>query len=264
MSVVLTGDVHQWIPSADRRFTDASEAALALDYARIAGEHGLKVTLFLTGRAILENRTEAQPLVELENVEIGGHGWDSFQPIWRYRPIHRVYGTLHGPAGMQERMVCRTCAVLERFAGKPVRSWRNHAYQRNRDTPGALRRAGLTAWSDEVDPLRTHPYRHESGIVILPINTTPDHENVYHGDQTVTSVPPAERPRHLHPREWCELVCAQVDRIVGAGGVATILAHPLCMKVADDWRTFERLCAALSRYGTSFASEAVQPLLVST
>jgi peptidoglycan/xylan/chitin deacetylase (PgdA/CDA1 family) len=254
-SVVLTGDVHQWIDSGDRRHAVESETALGLEYARIAERHGLKTTLFLTGRSIRDHPKESAELVRLENVEIGGHGWDSFRPTSWYRKIERLFGTPHGPGALQRALVSRTCRTLEATTGVRVTSWRNHAYRHDSRTPAALRRAGIRVWSDEVDLSRTAPYYHDSGLIVLPMNTTPDHESVYHGDQTPDSVP-ASRGVLLDADQWLDTVARQVDAAVAAGGVATILAHPLCMRVLDRWQTFERLCTHLERYPSAWAREA--------
>jgi hypothetical protein len=139
-----------------------------------------------------------------------------------------------------------------------VRSWRNHAYQHDANTPRLLARCGLTAWSDDVDLTRPGPYLHDGGIVALPINTLPDHEHVFHGDLTSETV--GTRSEVYTPDAWCDLVCDQVASLVEAGGTATILAHPLCMKVADDWSSFERLCTFLTRYPSSTAEQAVAAL----
>jgi hypothetical protein len=259
VTVVLTGDVHQWIDSADRGHASETECALALKYARIAGSYGLKVTLFFTGRAVLEDETSVRTLLEDENVEVGGHGWDSFRPRWRYRALNKLFGSPHGSSAMQAQMVRRTCAALERVTGKRITSWRNHAYCFDGWTPQVLADAGIRVWSDDVDPERVGPYRHRTGITILPINTTPDHEHLYHGDQTLDTVPAAKHSQYDHPDAWRERVLERVEAIVAGGGVATILAHPLCMKVVDDWQTFDRLCSSLS-YPSAWAMEAAEPV----
>jgi hypothetical protein len=258
MTVVLTGDVHQWIDSADRPYAVETEPALAVEYARIAAHHGLKVTLFFTGRAMIEDARNVSALVQEENVEVGGHGWDSFRPEWRYRIVTRLLGSPHGWSAMQARMVRRTCSTIARVTGRRVLSWRNHAYSFDRHTPRVLAESGIRVWSDEVDPRRVGPYRDGKGITILPINTTPDHEHVYHGGQTAETVPVAKQAEYQHPDAWRAGILQQVDSILGQGGVATILAHPLCMKVADDWRTFERLCSALSRFPNGWATDAAR------
>jgi hypothetical protein len=253
MPVVLTGDVHHRIPSSDRRHANESECALAVEYARIAARHGLKATLYVTGRALREDRADALPLPSLDNVELAGHGWDAFHPHWLYRPMARIASSPHGLRVWQRRGIRRTCAEVEEFAGKPVRAWRNHAYLHDRHTADLLAEAGLTSWSDHVDPSLTHPYVHGSGLVVLPLNTTPDHENLYHGDRTPETV---GEPRSLHPDEWVARVVQQAESLVAEGGTATVLAHPLCMKVTDDWKTFDALCSALAAQDSQFATEA--------
>ena len=255
MPVVLSGDVHHRIPSADRRHAPETESAMAVEYAGIAQSYGLKVTLFFTGRAVRDDAADARPLLSLPSVEIGGHGWDAFHPRWLYGPLRRLSGSAHGPQEWQRRTIARTCAAIDRFAGRPPRSWRDHAYLHDRHTPWFLADAGIAAWSDDVDPARAHPYRHESGLVVLPLNTTPDHENLYHGDRT-----PETLGSHvaLTGMEWRERVLAEVELAHAQSGVATIMAHPFCMKIVDDWETFDALCAGLAKYPTLLAAEAAE------
>jgi hypothetical protein len=56
-------------------------------------------------------------------------------------------------------------------------------------TPRVLAHAGLGVWPDEILTERLGPYSHPSGVTSLPINTTPDHEHLYHGDQTFEMMP---------------------------------------------------------------------------
>jgi hypothetical protein len=255
MPVALTGDVHHYIPSADRRHAVESESELAVACAQIAERHGLKFTLFFTGRAIRADAADAFPLRSMDTVEIGGHGWDAFFPRWLYRPLARVSGSPHGFRSWQRRSIARTCAAIESFAGTPARSWRNHAYAHDPHTPGLLAEAGIEVWSDQVDEGLTYPYLHQSGLVVLPLNTLPDHENLYHGDRTPDTLRDAAA---LTPAEWRAQVVEGVERIHAENGVATIMAHPLCMKVVDDLETFVALCGDLARYPSLFASEAAE------
>ncbi|HEY75778.1 MAG TPA: polysaccharide deacetylase family protein [Thermoflexia bacterium] len=256
--IVLTGDVHHAIGSADQRFVTVSETALAVEYARIAARYGLKVTLFLTGRAAVEEGESAGRLAAMENVEVGGHGWDALRPRWWHGLLNRVIGSPHGPPALQRRAIRRTCRILETITGQSVRSWRNHAYRCDRHTPRLLAEAGIVVWSDVVQMDQFHPRRHPSGVVILPINTLPDHEHLYHGARTPDRADLVEQGPSYFPGQWLERVCRQVERIVRAGGIATVLAHPICMRVADGFATFEGLCVFLSRYPSMFASEVVQ------
>jgi hypothetical protein len=257
MPIVVTGDVHHWIPSADRRHADESESALAVDYARIAERHGIRVTLYVTGSALRRDGGDARPLASMDTVELGGHGWDAFQPRVLYRPLARVSGSPHGFRRWQQRGIARTCEVIERFAGSPVRSWRDHAYVHDEHTAALLADAGITSWSDEVDLGRTHPHVDDSGLVVLPMNTLPDHENLYHGDHA----PGAREDAALHAPEWSGRVVERVLAVDAADGVATILAHPLCMKVVDDFVTFDRVCGQLAGLESLFATEAADRVL---
>ena len=256
MSVVLTGDVHHAIGNADQGFTDRSEAALAVEYATLAARHGLKVTLFLTGRAVVEDGADMRALREMPGVEIGAHGWNAFTPRLWHGLLNRVLGSPHGPAWLQQRMIRRTTTTLARWAGRPIRSWRNHAYRHDRHTARLLAAAAICAWSDEVNPDRPGPYCHPDGVVTLPINTTPDHEYLRHGAWPRESATLQWGGPAYDADEWCRRVSAQVAAIVSAGGVATVLAHPLCMSIVDNWATFERLCAVLAQYPSLHAHDA--------
>ena len=252
--VVLTGDVHHRIPAADQAYTTSSEAQLAVTYARIAERHGLKTTQFVTGRAVLEFEQDIRSLAAFDNVALGGHGWDAFHPDRRYRLVRRLSGSAHGPRAMQAWSVRKTRRVLEAVTETPITAWRNHAYTYDANTPAVLAHQGIVAWSDVVDASLLGPYRHDAGLVVLPINTTPDHERVFHGGQTPETV--GARRSYFHTiDEWCDLVIEEVTRITKAGGVATILAHPICMQVADDWRSFERLCGRLAGIPSFWAHE---------
>ncbi len=83
---------------------------------------------------------------------------------------------------------------------------------------------------------------------------------MYHAERTPEHVAAEGYGPSYPPATWCQKVCVQVEKIFSADGIATVLAHPICMKVADDFATFERLCAFLSNYPSWFASEAAERL----
>jgi hypothetical protein len=255
MTVVLTGDVHQTIGSSDQRFARRTEAALSVDYARIASLYGLRVTLFFTGRAVVEDGNDAIDLLKMDNVEIGGHGWDALRPRWWHRVMNVLTGSPHGPSMLQRQMIRRTCETLERYTSLPVRSWRNHAYRHNKETPYLLHEAGVVTWSDWVSYGESRPLPHPSGITVLPINTLPDHEHLRHGARQPELVAKEESGAAYPPDQWYDRISTQVDAITDNGGIATILAHPICMHVVDDFTTFEKMCRFLSRYTSLSAGE---------
>jgi hypothetical protein len=55
--------------------------------------------------------------------------------------------------------------------------------------------------------------------------------------------------------EWAVLVKRRIREICETGGTATVLAHPLCMEVADGMTVFEDLCQFFQQYGTVWVSE---------
>ena len=257
MAVFLTGDIHQSMGTGEQQLYAENEMACALTYAQIAAEHGLKVTLFVTALSVLEFSAEFAELNAMENVEIGEHGWDALRPRWWHRTLRYTFNSAHGPAFLQRQMIAKTCALLANHSGGPIRSWRNHAYRHDRHTAALLARAGIQVWSDKVDPSAAQLARTASGMTVLPINTTPDHENMVHGIRTPERIASRGKPPSLEPAAWRAKVVGQVESLHQMGGQATILAHPLCMRVAENWEIFSGLCVDIASYQSLFVSEAI-------
>lgn len=244
MTVCVTGDVHhQSLNTRDQVHLDGTELEAAIQYARIARSYDLPVTLFVTGKAAAEEPERVERLAEMDGVEVGGHDYFAFGT-----PIHKLFrgvtGSWNGPRRFQAWEVERAIDVLE-ARGATVRSWRDHAYRHDANTADILSSRGITHFSDAVEPEGTT--RTEGELTVVPINTPPDHEHVYHAFRTPEFVASSdfEGPfgsESVTPEEWVEWVW---DRIVAndtAGRVSTVLAHPACMKLADGFGVFEGLC----------------------
>lgn len=253
--ICLTGDVHQRsFNGPDNRYSSYSEAQLARLYCEIAERFQVKVTLFITGKTCVEERRDVQRLSAFPNCEIGGHTFSAFQS-----PLQRVWKRLFasplGPRFYQQRDIQRTISVIERTIGKRIHVWRNHAYCHDSHTYSLLHAHGIRTVSDAVSPDAVTPEQTEEGLLSLPINTQPDHEILFHGKY----VPGHRKPKRLVGRwtikEWGERVQEKIVQIEANGGIGTILAHPLCMEVADGMTTFKMLCQILSRFQTSWVSE---------
>jgi hypothetical protein len=89
----------------------------------------------------------------------------------------------------------------------------------------------------------------------LPINVLPDHEHVLHGKYQMGKTKQSKLVGRIVISEWLEQVKTEVQAISNAGGIATILAHPLCMEVADGMVTFEKLCRFLQPFPNCWVSE---------
>ncbi|WP_254546357.1 polysaccharide deacetylase family protein [Halomarina pelagica] len=249
MTVCLTGDVHHMsLDTRDQVYLEASEVDATLGYVEIAASYDLPVTLFLTGLAAREEPARVERLAAADGVEIGGHNYYAFST-----PVHKLWrgltGSWNGPRRFQAWEIRRTIDALE-GCGATVRSWRDHAYRHDDETADLLASHGITHFSDVVDPAgaveRGRP-------TVVPVNTPPDHEHVYHAFRTPAFVEEDgfEGPfgtESVHPDEWVEWVLDAVAEHREAGRTATVLAHPACMRLADEMAAFDRLCDGLSAY----------------
>ncbi len=256
--ICLTGDVHQRsFQGPDTRYSRYTEAQLARLYCEIAERYNVKVTLFVTGRTCLEESEEIQRLSQYDHCEIGGHTFSAFRS-----PLHilwkRLFSSPLGPRFYQERDIRRTVSLIEQTIGKKIRTWRNHGYLHNGHTYALLADYGIQIVSDAVSPMIYRAELVSDRLFSLPINTPPDHEILLHGKY----LPGHRKPKRLVGRctveQWGERIQKKIIEIEEQGGVATILAHPLCMEVADEMKTFKKLCQFLSRFPTHWVSEIYQ------
>jgi len=263
--ICLTGDIHHMsMRTPDQRCLSGTEARAAREYVRIARSRGLKLTLFVTGRAAVEEPDALREIGRTPGVEIGGHGFSGRRPRWLYEVVfRRLLGRQNGPRFYQEREIRKTCLVLERLLGTPPRTWRNHAYKSDRNTAPLLAARGIELVSDEIDLAAEGPRPLDSGLVSLPLNVWPDHDTLAHGPYAgiLRKTPPALRANpplaYQEAGAWLKAVRGQVEAIVRAGGVATLLVHPACMEAADGFVTFAALCDFLSARPSVTASEAM-------
>lgn len=189
-TIFITGDVHNRIdyghPSCDRNF---DEAAAALKYSNIAAEEGVKVTLFVTGKALLEKEAVFQNMLEMQNVELGGHGWDSFCKPRLRTLLWSLTGSRHGPRWHQRMEILSTLSAFRRVVGGEPVSWRQHAYYTDEHSYPLLKEAGVEVVSDRVVSAQFADCSWASqsieklacGLWSIPINTTPDHDSLEHG-----------------------------------------------------------------------------------
>ncbi|MFC5971141.1 hypothetical protein ACFPYI_07325 [Halomarina salina] len=236
------------LETRDQAYVDGTEMEAAVEYAHIADDHDLPVTLFVTGKALREEPERARTLAAMNNVELGGHNYYAFST-----PVHKLWrgltGSWNGPRPFQAWEIRRTLTAFEEV-GVDVRSWRDHAYRHDSNTAELLARYGVTHFSDAVEP-GGEP-REEDGVRVLPINTPPDHDHVYHSFRTPAFVAESdfEGPfgaDAVSPDEWVDWVLECVDNVE----TATVLAHPACMQLADGFEAFEALCERLGKYETA-------------
>lgn len=251
VGVCLTGDVHhRGMGGRDQSLAGSAEVELGVDYLRIAGRMRLRPTLFLTGRCVEQDAQTVAGYADLADCQLGGHGYAALTP-WaiHFGMLRRLTGSAWFGAADQRRDIARTLAAFNKRLGHSPTVWRTHAYAGDANSPELLRAAGVTVLSDARDLTSLRPVADRSGIILAPINTWPDHENIAH------PIGVAGGPGRMSPEEWLTGILRQVEKILDRGGIALLLAHPVCMKLSDDFKTFTRLCEALRDYPSLHLSE---------
>lgn len=187
--IFLTGDVHNWMSSGHPCCQSFDEPAAALKYATIAAEEGMKVTLFATGKAVLESAEKFRELAGMPNVELGGHGWNSFCKPKIRTLLWSLSGSKHGPRWCQRLDVRRTVSAFRKIVGEQPVSWRQHAFYTDEYTYPILKEFGIKIVSDRVVSMQLAECewanqmieKMTTGLWSLPINITPDHDSLEHG-----------------------------------------------------------------------------------
>lgn len=263
MTVAITGDVHHMtMATRDQSYLEGTEVEAAIEYAEIAAEYDLPVTLFCTGKCIEEAPEGMQTLAEMANVELGGHNYWAFTTAVHttWRAIEKLtggrIGSWNGPRRFQVHEIDRTLDAFDQI-GVRLACWRDHAYRHDRHTADLLADRGITHLSDVVEP--GGAIRHENSLTVVPINTPPDHEHVYHAFRTPGSAAAYEfegpfGSECMTPESWVDWVLEHVRSRQAGGETATILAHPACMQLADGFDAFQRLCGTIAALKTDTVS----------
>jgi len=130
MTVCLTGDVHHMsLETRDQEYMDRTEVEAAIEYAEVAAEYDVPVTLFVTGKAAEEEPERVKRLAVMENVEIGGHNYWAFDTLIHTKGWRGVTGSWNGPRPFQRWEIRKTIETFEEL-GIEITSWRDHASTR--------------------------------------------------------------------------------------------------------------------------------------
>jgi len=239
--------------NVDLQYCQGTEIDAARKMGEISESYGVKLTLFFTGLCANEAPELLRNIAGMENVEVGGHNYFAFRPKIFFLLYQRIFGLSNGPYWYQSWEVRRTVRTLERVCKRRVVSWRNHAYRHDRNTRVILSKNNIRYFSDVLSVDYAQPVWND-GVIDVPINTLPDHDYVYHGqrqpgtfDESVL-LKTAFQTKAMTKEAWLERIKREVGHIEAKAGIATILAHPACMEVFDNFATFEKLCSFLSQF----------------
>lgn len=273
--ICLTGDIHHSsLQINDQRFISApgdSEPRIAARYLRLVEKYNLKVTFYVTGKTLAEEWDAFRPIAESPNVEIGGHTYGGLP-----RPLAaRLYSLLtgratlshaisHGSPARQKKDVQQMIAIVQKKTGRRIKSWRSHGLVADARTYSILAECGIRFISDDLDWGKTMPHLTPQGLVSHAMNIIMDHDHIYHAHRTREYVreqqknwPFAKDPtcESYDIEQWATIVEQQVNDIQAVGGIATVLMHPLCMYLADGFKTAERLLNFMSQFPSLWASD---------
>lgn len=266
--ICLTGDVHHSsLQINDQRYIDdpaLTEIRIARLYVDLLEKHGVNATLYICGRCFTEEWADLAAVVESERVEVGGHMFNARFPRECFDAYGEKTGLWNGPEWYQDWDIAENVRVAKEKTGKAIAAWRGHSYMVDRNTYPLLKKHGIRVVSDAIEKDCRLPVRLPEGILSHPINVIPDHDHLYHAHRTPEYVAAANARGYgadafgavSYPiGEWGDLAMQQALEIDDAGGLATLLCHPLCMWLADRFETFERMLACFSERETIFAGD---------
>lgn len=265
MRICLTGDLHHAsLKTGNQAHADRTEIDIAATYTERLREAGVKVTYFVSGRAMDEEWPSLEPICASPNVELGGHNYSCFTPELAHRVYKKLTGSYNGPAFVQRRDCLRTIDAIERRTGRRIRAFRNHMYMHGPGTEAVLASCGIKVCSDGVRAASRGLEWHQDGLFNLPLNVIPDHEHLYHAERTREWVD-AWLQRYgfkddfgsqsYEVEEWTDLVISQLHANAERGAVSTMIIHPITLYLCDRFRSFERILDVLARAETLFVSE---------
>jgi peptidoglycan/xylan/chitin deacetylase (PgdA/CDA1 family) len=275
LMICLTGDIHHSsLKTNDQMFAknrSDTEVKITCRYLKILEQYNLKVTFYTTGKTMKREWNDFKPIAESPLVEIGGHTYSGLPRSVYSRMLYRISGKptvshsdSHGNYSRQTRDVEKMIRISRIRTGKAVVSWRSHGLVTDSNTYTILKEKGIKFISDDLCWVKIHPERTEEGLISHPINVIMDHDHVYHAHRTPHFVKKQMRnwPLQNDPTsesyyitEWGNIVERQVAAIEKRGGVATVLLHPICMYLADEFKTADRLFKFFSNYTTVWARE---------
>jgi len=280
--ICLTGDIHHdSLRTNEQMFVkeqglDVTEVGSSAAYVRLCEKYNVKCTLYTTGKTLAEQWEEFMPIAESPVAEVGGHTFAGvprslLSRLWAALTggISASHGHSHGSYARQRRDAKRMMDIARERLGKEIVSWRSHGLVRDANTDKILSQMGIQYISDELNWEKVLPERLADGLISHPMNVITDHDHIYHAHRTKEYVekqkenwPYADDPTmESHPiEEWGWIVEEQVRHIEENDGLATVLMHPFCMHVADEFVTMERLLKVFAQSKTIWASEVVQAL----
>lgn len=222
------------------------EHVFARGYSDVVREYDFRATLFVTGKCIEQNAPFWKNFLSLDFIEVGAHTYTALQPWFIHKLFYIVARGLgmppaprqraYGPYFYQYLDIKRTLGAFRSIGARP-RAWRTHAYAGDSVTYDLLERFGFSTVSDKksLGDLRITKL---GTLVHVPITSIPDEKIGYFYSRGMTQRMMIEGSRVLK---------FIVDSIQG-GKDMVLQLHPICMKLLDDFESFEKILRMLSEH----------------
>ena len=244
-SIWLTGDVHHMSMNGtdhillNKNSIKTTEVDLCEPYLEISNQYGFKPTLFFSGKSVEQESDKIQKLLSKYKFCIGGHTYSTYQPILFSKISKKLFGSPYYSRRIQYNDIKKTRDIIINKLGVKINYWRNHAYLSDRYTNNILSKEGFTRVSNKVDTKLKSIEKIHDNLYSYPINTLPDHENLPHS---------TEHKKGMNPSHWVDMNVDYVKNIVKEGGIATLLLHPLCMFLEDEFYFMKKMLSTISEY----------------
>jgi len=273
--ICLTGDIHHAsLGTNEQRYINNprdSEVRISARYLDLVENFKVKVTFYVTGKTLADEWQDFKEISASELVELGGHTYSGI-PLGAFSKLaYRIRGRTppshsptYGSRRNQRTDIRKMIDIAGKRTGKDIVSWRSHGYVHDSNTYSILAEMGIKMISDEISNTRLFPFRTSEGLISHPINVMPDHDHIYHAHRDREFVEKAGRNGYgadafssdsYTVEEWGDIVEKQVVEIEKRNGLATVLMHPICMYLADGFKTAARLLKVFSGYKTIRAKE---------
>ena len=281
--ICITSDVHHMGLKTNEQvyldYPNESEAKIACEFVELARSYDVKLTLYVTGQTLANEYENFKKAAESDNVEIGGHTYDGI-PIGNFSKFYyKLFGICppshakgHGSRSSQKKDIQKMIDIAYKRTGKHINSWRSHGLIQDKNTYPLLLEMGLKYISDEIAKDKFLPEVISPGLISHPLNIMMDHDHLIHAHRDEKFVLDAKKRGYgaddfgndsYSIDQWGDLVSQQVLQIEEKKGISTVLMHPICMYIADKFKTAEKLFKLFSGCKTIWPADIPEHMIVS-
>lgn len=244
--IIFTADIHNMtMKGGDQKLIkddNITEVKLCYTFLEVMNKYGFKPILFFTGKSILEELDDIKYLMKNYNFYIGGHTYNAYKPKIIFRSFYRLFKTFYPLKFIQDLDIKITKKIFLNKLNVEIIYWRNHAYFHDKNTNDLLKNNGFELVSNIVD-LQYYIPKKKNNLVLLPINTFPDHEYLDHS---------TDHSSNWTLDHWYKANLIQINKILSKKGLATLLTHPLCIYLEDNFNSFDEFVSKVNKMKSKY------------